>query len=110
MRQAYDTERVHRSGRLNSVRGRAAGRKKNRHDEAVIQAEVRRLARALGPYGVLRRDALASAAGATQWREGAFALALQTAVSTGTIEPLPEDFYRLRDRWPTGRGRSQDER
>lgn len=29
-----------------------------RHDEAVLQAEVKRLVRALAPYGVLRRDVL----------------------------------------------------
>ncbi len=93
-----------------SPEGRAAGRTKTRHDEAVIQAEVRRLASALGPYGVLRRHALASAAGAMQWREGAFERALRTAVSSGAIEPLPEDFYKLSDPWSTGTGRSQDDR
>jgi hypothetical protein len=111
MRHMHDTERPYMLGALHSARGEAAGRgKQNRHDEAVVQAEVRRLARALGPYGVLRRHALASAAGATQWREGAFERALQTAVNSGAIEPLPEDFYRLRDRWPIGTGRSQDDR
>ena len=84
---------------LTLARGRATGRK-NRHDEAVIQAEVRRLARALAPYRVLRRDTLASAAGAMQWREGAFERALQTAVGLGALEPLPEDFYKLPDPCP----------
>lgn len=40
-----------------------------RHDQAVIQAEVRRLARALRPYRVRQRDALKRNAGAAYWTD-----------------------------------------
>lgn len=53
------------TGRARPVRRAAA-----RHDAAVIQAEVRRLQRSLGLFGVLRRDALERASGATSWRRG----------------------------------------
>lgn len=42
------------------------------HEQAVVDAEARRLAHAIGPYGVLHRDALAHIVGATHWREGGF--------------------------------------
>ena len=60
----------------------------------MIQAEVRRLARALRPYGVLHRNALAGAADARRWHEGGFDSALEAAVRSGSIERLPADFYR----------------
>ena len=72
----------------------SGGSRARRHDEAVIQAEVRRLARALGPYGVLQRDALEQAAGALRWREGGFDTALAKAQDTGVVERLPAGFYR----------------
>lgn len=56
-----------------------------RHDEAVIQAEVRRLARALRPYGVLHREALEQAAGASRWHDGGFDSALAIAVRSGVV-------------------------
>ncbi len=58
---------------------------------------MRRLARALGPYRILQRKALEEVAGASRWRQGAFDSALGAAVRSGAIEPLPEDFYKLRD-------------
>lgn len=70
-------------------------RRARRHDSAVIQAEVRRLARALRPYGVLHRDALERSVGAERWREGGFDSALWAAVRSGAIEPLPAGFYRV---------------
>jgi hypothetical protein len=42
-------------------------RHRRRHEDAVIQAEVRRLARALGPYRVLQEDTLRRAASAASW-------------------------------------------
>ena len=65
-----------------------------RHDEAIIQAEVRRLARALRPYGVLHRDALEQAADARRWHEGGFDSALDAAVRAGAVQRLPSGFYR----------------
>jgi hypothetical protein len=65
-----------------------------RHDEAVIQAEVRRLALALAPFGVLSREALRRQVGGDQWREGSFEQALNRGVRTGALEQLAGDFYR----------------
>jgi hypothetical protein len=65
-----------------------------RHDRAVIQAEIRRLARTLKPYRILHRDALERACGAEKWHEGGFDRALQEAVKAGAIQRLPGDFYR----------------
>lgn len=72
-----------------SHRGRVA-----RHEQAVIQAEMRRLARALKPYRILHRDALQRAAGADSWHDGGFDRALYAAVKAGAVEPLPGGFYR----------------
>ena len=69
-------------------------RQRRRHDEAVVQAEVRRLARALRPFVVLHRAALAREARAERWHEGGFERALSAALSSGVIERLPADFYR----------------
>jgi hypothetical protein len=69
----------------------------SRHDEAVMQAEVRRLARALRPFGILHRDALERVAGAEKWHEGGFDRALREAVRAGAVEPLPGGFYRDRE-------------
>ena len=66
----------------------------NRHEQAVIQAEMRRLARALKPYRILHRDALQHAAGADSWHDGGFDRALRAAVKAGAVEPLPGGFYR----------------
>jgi hypothetical protein len=66
-----------------------------RHEEAVLHAEVKRLVRALAPYGVLRHDALKREAGARNWREPRFERALAAAVEQGEIEALPLGFYCL---------------
>jgi hypothetical protein len=60
----------------------------------VVRAEARRLAHALEPFGVLRKDQLKRRARTAKWHEGTFELALQAAVKAGEIEPLPLDFYR----------------
>jgi hypothetical protein len=64
-----------------------------RHDDAVIQAEVRRLARVLRPYGVLHRTALEDAAGARRWHEGGFDSGLSAAVDSGATERLPAGLF-----------------
>jgi hypothetical protein len=51
----------------------------SRHDQAVIQAEVRRLARALRPPGVMPRDALERTARAASWSKGRLNRALDAA-------------------------------
>lgn len=66
----------------------------NRHDQAVIQAEARRLARALRPYRVLPRETLERVAGAKKWHDGGFDRALSEAIRAGEIEELPAGFYR----------------
>jgi hypothetical protein len=66
----------------------------DRHRIAVVQAEARRLARILEPFGVLRRDQLKRRARATAWHEGGFDAALKRAVASGEIERLPLGFYR----------------
>jgi hypothetical protein len=63
----------------------------------VIQAEVRRLAKALRPYRVLHRDALERTAGATSRHEGGFERALTAAVRVGAIKRLPAEFYGCPD-------------
>ena len=65
-----------------------------RHEQAVIQAEMRRLARALEPYRILHRETLRRVAGAERWHEGGFDSALHEAIRSGSIEPLPGSFYR----------------
>jgi hypothetical protein len=66
-----------------------------RHVEAVIRAERNHLVRALSPYRVLRREALAREAGAAAWHQEGFRRALEAAVRAGDIEQLPFGFYRL---------------
>lgn len=73
----------------NSYRSRIS-----RHEQAVVQAEIGRLARTLRPYRILHRDALARACGADKWHEGGFDRALQEAVRAGAVQPLPGGFYR----------------
>jgi hypothetical protein len=70
------------------------GARISRHEQAVIQAEVRRLARCLKPYRILHRDALERACGAEKWHEGGFERALQEAVKAGAVQSLPGGFYR----------------
>jgi hypothetical protein len=65
----------------------------DQHRLAVVQAEARRLARILQPFGVLRKDQLKRRARATAWHEGGFDAALKTAIESGEIEPLPLGFY-----------------
>ena len=44
-------------------------RHRRRHADAVIQAEVRQLARALAPYRMLQEDTLPRMAGAGSWHD-----------------------------------------
>ncbi|HZU40976.1 MAG TPA: hypothetical protein VE992_07980 [Solirubrobacteraceae bacterium] len=77
--------------------GRAAARSEDwphRHEEAVVQAEARRLALTLAPYRVLPKDALARVAGASHWHEGSFDRALAAAIRSGMIDRLPGGFLR----------------
>lgn len=71
----------------------AASRRRARHDEAIIQAEVNRLARAIQPFGIMRRAALQKAAGAEHWHQGTFDTALAAATNAGVLTALPLGFY-----------------
>jgi hypothetical protein len=84
-------------------------RRISRHEQAVIQAEMRRLARALAPYRILHRDALEREVRAQQWHEGGFDQALHEAVRSGLVDPLPGRFYRGPHE-PQTNGRVQDSR
>jgi hypothetical protein len=84
-----------RSRRRSRVRRPGSATKADHHDDAVLQAEVRRLVHALCPFGVLRRDALKREACSASWHEGGFERALEAAIRAGRIERLPFEFYRL---------------
>ena len=71
----------------------ATRRDQDPHENAVIGAEARHLARVLAPYRVLHRDALERVAGSDRWHECSFARALAQAVRAGYIEALPGGFY-----------------
>lgn len=62
---------------------------------AITDAEVQDIVRALRPFGVLGRDALAQECNAAKWQEGGFDLALEAAVAAGAIEELPGGFYKI---------------
>jgi hypothetical protein len=68
--------------------------RRRRRDDAVVQAEIRSLARALAPYGVLRRDALERSAGARRWHDGGFDDAIAAALRAGAVKRLPFGYYR----------------
>jgi hypothetical protein len=70
---------------------RAYARRVARRDQAVLQAEVRLLVRALAPFGVMSRRSLARSAHAERWHGGSFDAALQAAIAAGVIERLPSD-------------------
>jgi hypothetical protein len=65
------------------------------HEHAVLHVELKRLVRALSPYGVLHREALEREAKAESWQEPGFDRALQAAVDEGKIEERPLGFYAL---------------
>lgn len=85
---------VRRSLEADAAAPSPLSRRGARHDNAIIQAEVRRLSRALAPYGILHRDLLRKAADAESWRDGGFEGALAAAVREGVVEELPGDFFR----------------
>jgi hypothetical protein len=63
--------------RISPSPGSTGGRSRHRrrHENAVIQAEVRRLARALAPSRVLPADTLRRTAGADSWHHVGFDIA-----------------------------------
>jgi hypothetical protein len=79
---------AHRAG----TAGSAQRSEEYPHEAMLLRADVRRLAIALAPYGILHRETLAQVAGAHQWHEGAFEAALEEAFRRGVIQRLPENF------------------
>ena len=63
------------------------------NENAVIQAEIRRLVSAIRPFGVFNKDALAHKARAEHWREGGLDRALNASVDEGLLEDRPFGFY-----------------
>lgn len=59
------------------------------------KAEVRRLARAFAPYGVLKRQALEVAAGSTGGVRVRSGSCCPRRVRSGVIEPRPRGFYKI---------------
>lgn len=64
-----------------------------RREEAVLDAEARRLVRTLNGYGVLSRGQLLELSGARWWSRGRFSHALRRAVDRGFIRYLGYEFY-----------------
>jgi hypothetical protein len=93
MRHAPRTpsERAVAGSRPADHRSRAQARR-----DALLEAEVRQLLRAIGPFGVLGRDSLARACHAHLWRSGRFEDALHAAVRQGRLRPLGFGFYGAR--------------
>lgn len=81
-----------------------------RHEQAVIQAEVRRLASAIRPFGVLNRQTLAHMAGAEHWREGSLPRALDAAVDEGVLEERAFGFYGVPGRRKRATGSRRGDR
>jgi hypothetical protein len=65
-----------------------------RRERALNRAGAVRLVRAIRPFGVLRRDALAQVAGAGRWPAGAFQGALDAALELGLLEHVAFGFYQ----------------
>jgi hypothetical protein len=77
-----------------AVHPRALLRDTAAHEDAVVQAEARRLLHALAPFGILSREALELECGAWTWHDGGFTSALRAVISAGLVVELPGGFYR----------------
>jgi len=64
-------------------------RRRERHRRAVLDAEARRLRRALVWSGPLSREVLAERCATRRWREGSLDEALRHGVSCGALRLLP---------------------
>jgi hypothetical protein len=61
----------------------------DRHRDAVVCAEMRRLERRLFAIGPMPRERLAAACDAARWREGSFEAAVREGVRQGKLRELP---------------------
>jgi hypothetical protein len=67
-----------------------------RHDDVVMDAEVRLLAQTLEPFGMLSREELARRTDAHAWGAGTFEEALRQAVARGVVRIAPDGSVVLR--------------
>jgi predicted AAA+ superfamily ATPase len=65
---------------------------RSRHEELVLDAELRRLVRELYTIGPMPRSMLARSCHAYRWREGSFDEAVQEGIRRGVLARLPFDF------------------
>jgi hypothetical protein len=72
--------------------GENAARHTDRHYEALLEAEARRLARELYLYGPLSKRTLAQRCHARHWRDGTFRDAVRAGIRNKTLRELPLDF------------------
>jgi hypothetical protein len=86
--------REERQPRDQAARPRPLLRDTPAHENAIAQAEARRLVRALAPFGILSREALELECRAGTWHDGGFTAALHAAIHAGLIVELPGGFYR----------------
>lgn len=74
-------------------------RRRDRHRQAVLEAETRRVENELGWSGPLERGELERRCGGRRWREGGFDAAVRHGVDTGRIKALPLGYLALVRRW-----------
>jgi hypothetical protein len=74
---------------MNEVARPASRRRRERHRQAVLDAEARRLRCVLVWCGPLPRDVLAERCATRRWREGSLDEALRHGVSCGALRLLP---------------------
>lgn len=73
--------------------GRAESGAQSEYTAGLVEVEIHALVRAVSPYGVLSREALAEACHVEHWQPGRFQHALQAAVRTGRLRHLGLGFY-----------------
>jgi hypothetical protein len=75
-------------------------RPRRRHDDVVMNAEVRLLAQTLEPFGMLSREELARRTDAYAWGAGTFEEALRQAVARRVVRIAPDGSVVLRRSQP----------
>jgi len=68
----------------------------SRREDAVLDAEVRRIFRELRYLGPMRRDVLARRCNAAEWKRGSFEDAVRQGVRRGHLRVLPLGFLAAR--------------
>jgi hypothetical protein len=78
-----------------AARDEPGGRPADRHYEAVLGAEIRRLVRELRVTGPLTRKILAERCRTANWHDGSFQAAVQAGIRRGVLRQLPFDYVAL---------------